>query len=54
MTPMSDHFDEYVKEKYAEPGIHHYEKTQSSVQQVHPSDYDHKIEEKQTQTCISF
>jgi hypothetical protein len=40
-------FEEYVKDKYANPqGIHHYEKTQSSgaTSGNGPADYDHMIE----------
>ena len=50
--PLSDSaFEEYVKQKYAEPGCrHHYEKTQSSgaTSGNGPSDYDHKIEVNST------
>jgi len=50
--PMTDQaFEEYVKEKYAEPGgIHHYEKTQSSgaTSGNGPADYEHKIEVNST------
>ena len=46
--PLTDQaFEEYVKEKYAEPGgIHHYEKTQSSGAQTGdgPGDFSHTIE----------
>jgi hypothetical protein len=44
-------FEEYVKDKYANPGaIHHYEKTQSSGSQTGngPDDYSHKIEVNST------
>jgi len=44
-------FEEYVKDKYANPGaIHHYEKTQSSGPQTGngPDDYSHKIEVNST------
>ena len=44
-------FEEYVKQKYAEPGaIHHYEKTQLSGDQSGdgPGDYSHKIEVNST------
>ena len=40
-------FEEYVKDKYAEPlGVHHYEITQSSGKQTGdgPADYSHKLE----------
>ena len=50
--PLSDSaFEEYVKQKYAEPGgIHHYEKTQLSGDQSGngPGDYSHKIEVNST------
>ena len=50
--PLSDSaFEEYVKQKYAEPGgIHHYEKTQLSGDQDGdgPGDYSHKIEVNST------
>ena len=46
--PLTDQaFEEYVKEKYANPqAIHHYEKTQSSgaTEGNGPADYEHKIE----------
>src|SRR6056300_680965 len=46
--PLSDYsFEEYVKNKYTNPGaIHHYEVTQSSGSQTSngPEDYSHKIE----------
>jgi len=44
-------FEEYVKEKYANPqAIHHYEKTQSSGATTGngPADYDHMIEVNST------
>jgi len=44
-------FEEYVNDKYAEPGgIHHYEKTQLSGDQDGdgPGDYSHKIEVNST------
>tara|TARA_B100000900_G_scaffold56651_1_gene42362 strand:+ start:296 stop:835 length:540 start_codon:yes stop_codon:yes gene_type:complete len=44
-------FEEYVKQKYAEPGaIHHYEKTQSSgdLSGNGPGDFSHKIEVNST------
>ena len=50
--PLSDQaFEEYVKEKYANPqAIHHYEKTQSSgaTEGNGPADYEHKIEVNST------
>ena len=46
--PLSDYaFEEYVKNKYSNPGgVHHYEKTQSSGRTTSngPEDYSHKIE----------
>ena len=46
--PLSDYsFEEYVKNKYTNPGaVHHYEKTQSSGRTTSngPEDYSHKIE----------
>ena len=46
--PLSDQaFEEYVKDKYAEPGgIHHYEKVQSSgsTTQEGPGNFNHVIE----------
>jgi len=46
--PLSDYaFEEYVKNKYSNPGgTHHYEKTQSSGRTTSngPEDYSHKIE----------
>jgi len=46
--PLSDYaFEEYVKNKYSNPGgVHHYEKTQSSGSTTSngPEDYSHKIE----------
>jgi len=46
--PLSDYgFEEYVKNKYSNPGgIHHYEITQSSGRTTSngPEDYSHKIE----------
>ena len=51
--PLSDSaFEEYVKQKYAEPGaVHHYEITQSSGPQTSngPFDYSHKIEVNSTE-----
>jgi len=50
--PLDDlAFEEYVKEKYANPGaIHHYEKTQSSgnTSGNGPGDFSHKIEVNST------
>ena len=50
--PLSDQaFEEYVKEKYANPqAIHHYEKTQSSGVTTGngPGDFSHKIEVNST------
>ena len=50
--PLSDQaFEEYVKEKYANPqAIHYYEKTQSSgaTEGNGPADYEHKIEVNST------
>jgi hypothetical protein len=50
--PLSDQaFEEYVKNKYANPGaIHHYEKVQSSgpLTGSGPEDYDHLIEVNST------
>ena len=52
--PLSDQaFEEYVKNKYANPGaIHHYEIVQSSGPQTGdgPEDYDHYIEVNSTQS----
>ena len=46
--PLSDYsFEEYVKNKYTNPGaVHHYEKTQSSGRTTSngPEDYSHTIE----------
>ena len=50
--PLSDSaFEEYVKQKYENPGaVHHYEKTQSSGDQngFGPGDFSHKIEVNST------
>lgn len=50
--PLDDlAFEEYVKEKYANPGaVHHYEKTQSSgnTSGNGPGDFSHKIEVNST------
>lgn len=52
--PLTDQaFEEYVKDKYDNPGaVHHYEKTQSSGAQTGsgPGDYSHKIEVNSTDT----
>ncbi len=50
--PLSEQqFEDYIKDKYAEPGgIHHYEITQSSGRTTGqgPSDYSHKVEVNST------
>lgn len=50
--PLSEQqFEDYIKDKYAEPGgIHHYEITQSSGRTIGqgPSDYSHKVEVNST------
>jgi len=51
--PLSDYsFEEYVKNKYSNPGaVHHYEVTQSSGPQTGngPSDYSHLVEVNSTE-----